>query len=201
VKESARESVKVVAESARAVQISAKAAVQEPVQESMAVPGEAGKEEIRPEEGGLSLSETAFFRGVAIEDDTPSAPSEKPEEKAGKPEEGAEAADDTPFIPLQPERIQGTAINDKKPEEEAPKGKTRKRTTKKQVKLSEVLQEKQADMPAVNLSFANTEGNGRSNKEKILALYKEGKSNVAIAKELGLGVGEVKLIIDLFKGV
>ena len=39
-----------------------------------------------------------------------------------------------------------------------------------------------------------------SNKnERVLALHKQGKSNVAIAKELGLGVGEVKLIIDLFK--
>ena len=39
-----------------------------------------------------------------------------------------------------------------------------------------------------------------SNKnERVLALPKQGKSNVAIAKELGLCVGEVKLIIDLFK--
>ena len=38
-----------------------------------------------------------------------------------------------------------------------------------------------------------------SNKEKILALHQEGKSNMAIAKSLGLGIGEVKLIIDLFE--
>lgn len=38
-----------------------------------------------------------------------------------------------------------------------------------------------------------------NNNEKILKLHKMGKSNVAIAKELGLGVGEVKLVIDLFK--
>lgn len=36
--------------------------------------------------------------------------------------------------------------------------------------------------------------------EKILSLHKEGMSTVAIAKELGLGVGEVKLVIDLFEG-
>ena len=29
-------------------------------------------------------------------------------------------------------------------------------------------------------------------------MHEEGKSNMAIAKELGLGVGEVKLVIDLF---
>lgn len=44
-------------------------------------------------------------------------------------------------------------------------------------------------------------GNSNGNKnDKILAMHDEGKSNVAIAKELGLGVGEVKLVIDLFKG-
>ena len=40
---------------------------------------------------------------------------------------------------------------------------------------------------------------GRNSNERILELYKQGKSKVAIAKELGLGVGEVKLVIDLFK--
>lgn len=43
-------------------------------------------------------------------------------------------------------------------------------------------------------------GTAKNKNEKVLALHKEGKSNVAIAKELGLGVGEVKLVIDLFKG-
>ena len=39
-----------------------------------------------------------------------------------------------------------------------------------------------------------------NNKEKILQLHKEGKSQVDIARELGLGVGEVKLVIGLFDG-
>lgn len=39
-----------------------------------------------------------------------------------------------------------------------------------------------------------------NNNETILALYASGKSKVEIAKELGLGVGEVSLVIDLFKG-
>lgn len=44
-----------------------------------------------------------------------------------------------------------------------------------------------------------TEGqpDGTNNKEQILALYRQGKSTIAIARELGLGVGEVKLVIDL----
>ena len=40
---------------------------------------------------------------------------------------------------------------------------------------------------------------GQNNNEKILEMHKQGKSTVEIAKELGLGVGEVKLVIDLYK--
>lgn len=51
-----------------------------------------------------------------------------------------------------------------------------------------------------DLAFSLQPITDNSNKnERVLALHKQGKSNVAIAKELGLGVGEVKLIIDLFK--
>ncbi|SDI89759.1 hypothetical protein SAMN04487760_101133 [Lachnospiraceae bacterium G41] len=60
------------------------------------------------------------------------------------------------------------------------KSKKSKRNTKKTVKRS-----------AESISFAS------KNTDEILRLYKEGKSNVAIAKELGIGVGEVKLVIDL----
>lgn len=43
------------------------------------------------------------------------------------------------------------------------------------------------------------EEKSHNNNEKILRLHKLGKSKTAIAKELGLGVGEVKLVIDLFE--
>lgn len=42
---------------------------------------------------------------------------------------------------------------------------------------------------------------GKNNNDRILQLHQEGKSNLEIAKELGLGQGEVKLVIDLFQGV
>lgn len=42
-------------------------------------------------------------------------------------------------------------------------------------------------------------GQERNNNMKILELYKQGKPIVGIAKELDLGVGEVKLVVDLFK--
>ena len=35
--------------------------------------------------------------------------------------------------------------------------------------------------------------------EAILALHRLGNTDVQIAKDLGLGVGEVRLVIDLFK--
>lgn len=40
---------------------------------------------------------------------------------------------------------------------------------------------------------------GLNKNDKILELHKMGISQVAIAKELGLGVGEVKLVIGLYK--
>lgn len=53
---------------------------------------------------------------------------------------------------------------------------------------------------AGRISFiGETDEEGGNSNEKILALYRQGKSRVAIAKELGLGVGEVKLVIDLYK--
>lgn len=39
---------------------------------------------------------------------------------------------------------------------------------------------------------------GSNSNDRILRLYQRGMDKIAIAKELGLGVGEVKLVIDLF---
>ncbi|MBO5425882.1 MAG: hypothetical protein J6A25_10255 [Lachnospiraceae bacterium] len=39
-----------------------------------------------------------------------------------------------------------------------------------------------------------------SNKDIILEMYKSGLSILEIAKHLGLGVGEVKLVVDLYQG-
>lgn len=57
------------------------------------------------------------------------------------------------------------------------------------------------DSRNVDIRFAKGKDNGRNSNERILELHKAGKSNMAIAKELGLGLGEVKLVIDLFEGV
>lgn len=44
----------------------------------------------------------------------------------------------------------------------------------------------------------NEEAEFDNRNERVLDLYKQGKSLVTVAKELEMGVGEVKLIIDLF---
>lgn len=69
-----------------------------------------------------------------------------------------------------------------------------------------VSQEKEVQNPtsqtAMDISFIQeADGQGRNCNDRILQLYREGKSKVSIAKELGLGVGEVKLVIDLYKNM
>ena len=39
-----------------------------------------------------------------------------------------------------------------------------------------------------------------NNNDKILAMASQGLDTVQIARTLGLGVGEVKLVLDLFRG-
>ncbi|MCM1253288.1 MAG: DUF6115 domain-containing protein [Clostridium sp.] len=60
---------------------------------------------------------------------------------------------------------------------------------------------RQSEAKSVNIQFANGKDKGRNSNDRILELHKAGKSNMAIAKELGLGLGEVKLVIDLFESM
>lgn len=55
------------------------------------------------------------------------------------------------------------------------------------------------DTTGIEMMFASDSSESNSN-DQILELHKAGKSNMAIARELGLGIGEVKLVIDLFEG-
>ena len=75
--------------------------------------------------------------------------------------------------------------------------KTEKKKTTHKTKTSS----KKKETANISLQFDSAQGASDNNNGKILELHKKGKSNVAIAKELGLGVGEVKLVIDLFKGM
>ena len=91
-----------------------------------------------------------------------------------------------PFIPERLEIVDGEAVPvkkavEKKPETEAKK--TRKKPTKD---------------AAVPVHFESDNDGRKNSNEMIRKLHSEGKSNMQIARELGLGVGEVKLVIDLF---
>lgn len=50
-------------------------------------------------------------------------------------------------------------------------------------------------------TYADINENNRNSNDRILGLHKAGKSDVAIAKDLGLGIGEVKFVIDLYEGL
>ncbi len=75
------------------------------------------------------------------------------------------------------------------------------RAEKRKPKKSETKKETKPEVSNISLQFDSAQGTSDNNNEKILQMHQKGKSNVAIAKELGLGVGEVKLVIDLFKGM
>lgn len=100
------------------------------------------------------------------------------------------------FVPIAPPRVEiihdldGDYIADEQPDEEYPQPEVRRRTPKKQ-----------PETKSVNFQFANGKDKSRNSNERILELHKAGKSNMAIAKELGLGIGEVKLVIDLFESM
>lgn len=88
------------------------------------------------------------------------------------------------FVPIQPERVE-IRVPEEPKEDSVPL----------EISVPEEASEKAE--PAEMIQMPKK----RNNNEKILELNRLGMSSVAIAKELGLGVGEVKLVIGLFKGV
>ena len=125
---------------------------------------------------------------------------------AGKPEDTGETAyDENPqmqeedrFIPIAPPRVEIIHDPDSDYDYVA--------EPQQEFQRTETLPqpERMVENSPLNIQFLNTmngKNNGRNSNERILELHKAGKSNMAIAKELGLGIGEVKLVIDLFEGL
>lgn len=140
------------------------------------------------------------------------------EEKAREAREAVnEAAGSVPkqeeeFVPISPLKVEivheepgkeqvkaeKAARGEKKKESESSPKSTRK------PKTSKASDKKKApsEVPEVVMTLNSAgETGGRNSNERILELHKAGKSNMAIARELGLGIGEVKLVIDLFEGI
>lgn len=90
-----------------------------------------------------------------------------------------------PFVPEKLEIVDGVAVPVSK--EDKPKKAPAKKPAPKKIEKE--------DVP---VSFESLNDGKKNSNEMIRKLHEEGKSNMQIARELGLGVGEVKLVIDLF---
>jgi len=125
---------------------------------------------------------------IKMSKQTQSAAKNKALDKAGKKNvEQVDVVTESTFEPLAYEE----------PQKETDEVKTDKKRT---VKESDVKEEPlTVDTRGIEMMFASDSGESNSN-DQILELHKAGKSNMAIARELGLGIGEVKLVIDLFEG-
>ncbi len=121
--------------------------------------------------------------------------------RAPEKEKVPEEKETPDFVPFKPEKV-----------EVVPKRtRTRKSTAKKKTAASETAEapvaEGSGEQPRTEnadvelLLSGSKKKSGKNSNERILELHKAGKSNMAIAKELGLGIGEVKLVIDLYEGL
>ena len=122
--------------------------------------------------------------------------------------------DETPETEKKPKRSRKPRQTADARSEEKPKP-ARKRTRKTEEKETEteillveddpeqfrLFREKPQDTATMDSLLEDGNSNMRNSNDRILELHKAGKSTVAIAKELGLGIGEVKLVIDLFEGL
>ena len=73
------------------------------------------------------------------------------------------------------------------------------RTPAKPAKAPEPVLPKPEPKPEAPVIPQKAEDEAISHNQMILNMYRKGKNAVDIAKELGLGVGEVKLVIGLFR--
>ena len=116
---------------------------------------------------------------------------EEAKKKAEEVLQEAQKIEEEPkFVPFVPERLEivdGVAVPVKKsqetPEVKPSTAKPRRKSSK--------------DTP-VPVHFESDNDGCKNSNEMIRKLHSEGMSNMQIARELGLGVGEVKLVIDLF---
>lgn len=123
---------------------------------------------------------------IKLSKQTQSATKSKLSEKK-KEKDDAAAPENDGFEPIAASPVQDEAEN------------VRKENVDIDIPKKEEIKETVADTNGIEMMFATDGGEANSN-DRILALHKAGKSNMAIARELGLGIGEVKLVIDLFEG-
>lgn len=119
-----------------------------------------------------------------------------PKEKKPAPAEEKDEKPAEPAVKTEEKTAAKPAAEPAKKEKPAKQAESKPKKTAKA--KTEAKPQQTQESGDIALSLQPITDNSNKN-ERVLALHKQGKSNVAIAKELGLGVGEVKLIIDLFK--
>ena len=139
-------------------------------------------------------AEAASSRAEAAE--AVSARTEAAETVSAKPASASKKSEKTKAAePTEKETVSKTA---KSENETAAKPKTtRKKTAKKaqEEDMAEPTEQKQPEDINVSIQFDKSV----NKNDAIIDMYKQGMSNKDIAKQLNLGIGEVKLVVDLFK--
>lgn len=171
----------------------------------------------RAEEKANALHEAELRRKEAAKEaakEVEKAKKTKEKREAKAAAEVKEPVEEDTFKPISPKRVE--IIHEEDGDYIAPEESQETETKKSgETKAAEEKDEptaapKQARKPRrkpavkkenVDIQFAQGNEGARNSNERILELHKAGKSNMAIAKELGLGLGEVKLVIDLFEGM
>ena len=97
--------------------------------------------------------------------------------------------------PVAPE---GKKREPQKKQESLPKQTEKKTAPKKETKEPKTTDDIAALLAATVTHETEPSMDGDMPKERILELYKNGKSIRAISRELGMGQGEVKLVVDLY---
>ncbi len=112
---------------------------------------------------------------------------QEPIEEESVPELGG--LDEIPVEVLKPEQLSALHVIGGKSEKESP--------TSKVVPITEAVRvEGRCKNPDTSMQELTANDPVSQNKQ-IIEMHKAGKSNMVIARELGLGIGEVKLVIDL----
>ena len=141
--------------------------------------------------------EPAYEQAEHSEKNTKDIAKERLSALVKKSNERARSEDGTPRRNVQAEKLENKTTakttTAKKTETKQPAKKTTKQTTKQSAGKAQDT-EKNTDAADIQLDP------GLTNNEKILKLDSMGASVKDIAKQLNLGVGEVKLVIDLYKG-
>ncbi len=157
---------------------------------------EAAKAELAKAESSLRQSETASETDTGL-----TLPDEKPKKttrtrKTTVKKQGGEAVFDELASSVED-------IKDDIDEAKVLTASKAKTSGKKSTAVAESTEETREKKTAKTTRTTRTRSKAvtvSNNNDRILKLHGEGKSNLEIAKILGLGIGEVKLVVDLFKG-